>query len=176
MQNHAFYICLAFRHCGFSNVASTRLHEKRQTYIAGICWSFHRCVFSNVFLNGLHNKRHSQIGCICGVQLHCQLFSYGFLHLHPLKKSNNFPLVWLPFCVVLCPNDCFKLSQIHHWLLVSKCKVFHDILSLFSCIGDWDWDWLWLEWCIASLLRIVPKNIRNFRQLKVTRMHSARRA
>ena len=126
-------ICLAFRHCGFSNVASTRLHEKRQTYIAGICWSFHRCVFSNVFLNGLHNKRHSQIGCICGVQLHCQLFSYGFLHLHPLKKSNNFPFVWLPFCVVLCPNDCFKLSQIYDWLLVCKCKVCHGILSLFSC-------------------------------------------
>ena len=35
--------------------------------------------------------------------------------------------------VVLFPNGCFKLRQIYDWLLVVKCKVFHGILSLFSC-------------------------------------------
>ena len=90
-------------------------------------------LFSSVFSNGLHEKRHSHIGCICLIYFHCKLFSSGFLHLHPLKQSHNFPFVWLPLCVVLCANGCFKLSQIHHCLL--QCRVFHGILSLFSYTG-----------------------------------------
>ena len=37
-------------------------------------------------------------------------------------------------CVVLWANDCFKMSQHHHWILVSKWSVY-DILSIFSYGG-----------------------------------------
>ena len=68
-------------------------------------------LFSSVFSNGLHEKRHSHIGCICLIYFHCELFSSGFLHLHSLKQSHNFPFFYSQMlCVVLCPNGCFKLS------------------------------------------------------------------
>ena len=68
-------------------------------------------LFSSVFSNGLHEKRHSHIGCICLIYFHCKLFSSGFLHLHSLKQSHNFPFFYSQMlCVVLCPNGCFKLS------------------------------------------------------------------
>ena len=147
MQNHIGCICLTFLHCVFSNVSSKRLHNMMHSHIGCICLTFLHCAFSNVSSNGLHGKMHSHIGCIYVISWHCQYFSSGFSHLHPANQSSNFPLAVL--CVVFCPNCCFKLSQINHWLLVShnqKCFLFHGILSLFhkkkgKCLGGRKYIW-----------------------------------
>ena len=92
---------------GFSNYLHQRMHSR----IGCICLAFLHCVFSNVPSNRLPEKRHNHIGCICLIYFHCKLFSSGFLHLHSLKQSHNFPFFYSQMlCVVLCPNGCFKLS------------------------------------------------------------------
>ena len=65
--------------------------------------------------------------------------------LYPLKPSHDFLLVPLLLCVVLCPNGCFKVSQIYHSILVSRVKFtttyFHFFLStLLHCIFKCDPD------------------------------------
>ena len=133
MHNHIGCICSTFLHCAFLNVSSNRLHQKMQSHIGCICLTFLHCVFSNVSSNCLHQKMHSHIGCICLILGHCQLFSSG--HLHSLKQSHNFPFVWLPLWFVLCPNDCFKLSQIFWSQSVKFSIAYFPFLATLVSLG-----------------------------------------
>ena len=164
MHNHIGCICVTFLHCALSNVSSNGLLARMQSHIGHIystfiplcvfkCvlklpvindakshwlhfFYFFHCEFSNVSSNGLPEKMHSHIGCIYLIS--------GPLHLHPSNQSHNFQdFAPLPMFVMFCPNGCFKLSQIYHWLLVSNnynCFVFHGILSLsHNCLGGSMW-------------------------------------
>ena len=96
-----------------------------QSHTGCICLTFLHCEFSNDPSNRLHNRMHSCIGCICLTFLYCVVLnSSGFSHLHPSNQSNHFQgFAPFPLCVVFCPNCCFKLIQIYHWLLVSNITI-----------------------------------------------------
>ena len=122
------------------------------SHIGCICLTFLHCAFSNVSSNGLNEKMHSHIGYICLIWWHCQLFSSGLSHLNPSNQSHNFQdFAPLPMCVVFCPNGCFKLSQIYHWLLVSNnfnCFPWHTFtFSLLNgtCLGGIKYMWMYIS-------------------------------
>ena len=75
-------------------------------------------------------------GYICLIFQH---FSSRFSHWHPSNQSHNFLYYApLPLCDLLCPNCCFKLSQIYYWLLISNNQnslLFYGMLSLFQFKG-----------------------------------------
>ena len=105
-------------------------------------------------------KMHSHIGCICLILWHCQVFPSGWSHLHTSNQSHNFQdFAPLPMFVIFCPNGCFKLSQIYHWLLVSNnynCFVFHGILSLFHYWKEnVDMSW-WEKIHVENVLQKLP--------------------
>ena len=81
---------------------------------------FLHCAFSNESSNGLFEKMHSHIDCIFLIQSHCQSFPSRLSNLRLSNQSHNLQeFVPMPQLVVICPNGCFKLSQI---LWLTKCN------------------------------------------------------
>ena len=94
-------------------------------------------IFLKVYVSIIINLPHSNwtlfaINTSTTLIWHCQSFSSGFSHFHPLTKI-LFHRHW-----VLCPNSCFKLNKIWHLLLV--CNNYYNGLSfhgIFSLFHDW---------------------------------------
>jgi len=59
----AFVFCLTFPRCGFSNVSSTCLPERKHNHIGCICLTSHHYAFWNVSSMRLHKMTQSHTGC-----------------------------------------------------------------------------------------------------------------
>ena len=71
MHNNTVCICLAFLHCGFSNVSLNFLPEMMHNHTGCICLAFLHCAFSNVSSNCLPERMQNHTGCICLTFLRC---------------------------------------------------------------------------------------------------------
>jgi len=104
---------------------------------------FLHCAFSNESSNGLFEKMHSHIDCIFLIQSHCQSFPSRLSNLRLSNQSHNLQeFVPMPQLVVICPNGCFKLSQIYDWQSVTfawQTFTFSWLMSGWQMSQKWGW-------------------------------------